>query len=306
MSRKRSGGPPSVGALPRTLGEWIDHAARRFRRAKLWYGHGTHNASDEAAWLVQSVARIPHEQIGDSLDRELTPAQGRLAARLIEERITRRVPLAYLLREAWLGEHRFYVDRRVIVPRSLIAELMPSRLRPWVGHPRRIRRVLDLCTGSGCLAVLLAGAFPDATVDAADISPAALSVARRNVSDYGLETRIRLVRSDLFRQLAGARYDLIVANPPYVDAIAMKDLPQEYRREPALALAGGRDGLDFVRRILNDSPAHLAPGGLLIVEIGHNRGALEQAFPKLPFTWLDTSAGGELVFLLTREMLAYC
>ncbi|MBI2961273.1 MAG: 50S ribosomal protein L3 N(5)-glutamine methyltransferase [Betaproteobacteria bacterium] len=288
---------------PGTLGDWIAYAAMRLSKARLHFGHGTHNAAEEAAWLVQSVAGIPYDRLAASLDTSLTPAQQRRAEKLIEERIGSRAPLAYLLHEAWLGEERFYVDRRVIVPRSFIAELLPKSLAPWIVDPKRIRRALDLCTGSGCLAVLLALAFPQAKVDAIDISPAALVVARRNVRAYGLESRVRLLRSDLFAGLAAVPYEVIVANPPYVNARGVKHLPLEYRHEPALALAGGRDGLDFVRRIINDAPGFLAPRGLLIVEVGHNRKALERVFPSLPFTWLQTSRGDGFVFLLAREDL---
>jgi ribosomal protein L3 glutamine methyltransferase len=295
--------PPAPGSAPRTLGEWISYAQQRFEKAGLHFGHGTHNAADEAAWLMLSAAGIPFDHLHASLELKLDPARKRRAARLIEERIVRRVPLAYLLREAWLGEHRFYVDERVIVPRSFIAELLPDGLRPWIPDPKRVRRVIDMCTGSGCLAVLLALAFRGAKVDAADISPAALAVARKNVRAHRLASRVRLLRSDLFAHLAATPYDLIVANPPYVNARGVKHLPAEYRHEPALALAGGRDGLDFVRRIIKDAPALLAPSGLLIVEVGHNRKALERAFPGMPFTWLGTSAGDEFVFLLTREDL---
>lgn len=213
------------------------------------------------------------------------------------------MPAAYLAREAWLGEHRFYVDERVIVPRSHIAELLGEGLVPWVADPLAVRSALDLCTGSGCLAVLLALAFPGAEVDGSDLSADALAVARRNVADYGLEQRVRPVKSDVFDALAGRSYDLIVSNPPYVTAEAMRRLPPEYRHEPRMALAAGRDGLDVVRRILAQARAHLSAGGVLVVEVGGGREVLERAFPGLPFTWLETSAGPDFVFLLTREQL---
>jgi ribosomal protein L3 glutamine methyltransferase len=251
------------------------------------------------------VLRIPHERLGDSLARPLTASQRRAASRLIAERIRRRIPLAYLMHEAWLGEHRFYVDERAIVPRSYIAELLRDGLAPWVRDPSEVRRGLDMCTGSGCLAVLLALAFTRARVDAADISAGALAVARRNVAAYRLRSRVRLVRSDLFEGLRVAPYDLIVANPPYVDAAAMKRLPAEYRREPRIALAGGTDGLAFVRRIVAEAGRFLRPGGLLVVEAGRHRRAVERAFPRVPLTWLETSAGDGVVFLLRREDLPY-
>ena len=219
---------------------------------------------------------------------------------LLQERVRTRKPLAYLVHEAWLGEHRFYVDERVLVPRSFIAELLRERLRPWVTRP--VERALDLCTGSGCLAILLALTYRRARVDATDISRPALAVARKNVGAYRLRRRVRLLHSDLFPSTR-ERYDLIVANPPYVDAAAMRKLPPEYRREPRIGLAGGPDGLRFVRRILDEAAAFLEPGGWLIVEVGHNRRRVERAFPRLPFIWAETSAGDDCVFLLRREDL---
>jgi len=291
-----------TGAAPKTLGEWLRYTEQRFRGARLWYGHGVHSPRDEAAWLLTHVLRLPHERLEESLALALNARERRAALRLIDRRVRTRRPLAYLLKEAWLGEHRFYVDERAIVPRSFIAELLRDGLSPWLA-PGRVRRALDLCTGSGCLAVLLALAFPRAAVVASDISPAALAVARRNVRAYRLGRRVALVRSDLFADLPPARYDLIVANPPYVSARAMRALPREYWFEPRLALAGGDDGLRFVRAILRDAAKYLAPGGFLVVEIGHNRRALERAFPRTPFTWLEASAGGDFVFLLAREGL---
>jgi ribosomal protein L3 glutamine methyltransferase len=285
------------------LRDWLSYAERRFRAARLRFGHGTHSARDEAAWLLTSVLGLPHDGLARSLAYELTARKRRSAARLIEERVRTRRPLAYLLKEAWLGEHRFYVDGRVIVPRSFIAELLRDRLAPWISRPMQVSRALDLCTGSGCLAVLLALAFPHATVDAIDISPSALAVARRNLRAYRLGRRVRLVRADLFTGMKPAQYDLIVANPPYVGAAAMRRLPLEYRREPRLALDGGRDGLEFVRRILLAATDFLRPRGLLVVEIGHNRRRLERAFPRLPFIWPETSAGYDCVFVLSREDL---
>jgi len=285
------------------LRHWLSYAERRFRATRLTFGHGTQGARDEAAWLLTSVLRLPHDGLAQALAHELTARERRSAARLIEERIRTRRPLAYLLKEAWLGEHRFYVDERVIVPRSFIAELLRDRIEPWLQRTRKVRRALDLCTGSGCLAVLLALAFPHATVDASDVSRSALVVARRNLRAYRLEERVKLVRTDLFADLEPERYDLILANPPYVGAAAMRRLPPEYRHEPRLALDGGRDGLAFTRRILLAARDFLRPRGLLVVEIGPNRRRLEQAFPRLPFIWPETSAGYDCVFVLSREDL---
>jgi len=285
------------------LRDWLCYAERRFRAARLRFGHGTHSARDEAAWLLTSVLRLPHDELARSPGYELTARERRSASRLIEERVRTRSPLAYLIKEAWLGEHRFYVDERVVVPRSFIAELLRDRLSPWLPRSRELRRALDLCTGSGCLAILLALAFPHASVDASDVSRSALAVARRNLRTYRLGRRVRLSRGDLFAGLKSARYDLIIANPPYVAATAMRELPPEYRHEPRLALDGGQDGLQTVRRILLDAASFLRPRGLLLVEIGHNRHRLERAFPRLPFIWPETSAGYDCVFLLSREDL---
>jgi ribosomal protein L3 glutamine methyltransferase len=247
------------------------------------------------------VLELPHEEFGRSADRELTARERREALRLLETRVRTRKPLAYLIREAWLGDCRFYVDERAVVPRSFIAELLRDRLRPWISRP--VRRALDLCTGSGCLAILLALTFPKAAIDASDVSRAALAVARRNVKIYRLGRRVRLAQGDLFAGLGRNRYDLIVANPPYVAAAAMRKLPPEYRHEPRVALAGGPDGLDLVRRILGEAREFLRPWGVLVVEVGHNRHRVERAFPRIPFIWPETSAGDDCVFLVNRDDL---
>jgi ribosomal protein L3 glutamine methyltransferase len=288
---------------PVTLRTLLRDATRRLEAARLSYGHGTRNARDEAAWLVLHALRLPLEDATPYLDRTLSPSDVQQAEVLIRERIRSRKPAAYLTHEAWLGDHAFYIDERAIVPRSYIAELLrqPSAL---LMHPSRpVRQVLDLCTGSGCLAILAALAFPRAHVDGADISRPALEVAKQNVAHYGLSGRVSLTRSDLFSKLPERRYDLILSNPPYVRDAVMRRLPTEYTREPALALAGGRDGLDFVRRIVAEAPNHLNPQGVLVVEVGHNRKHVERAFPRLPFVWPDTSGGDDCVFVVTRETL---
>jgi ribosomal protein L3 glutamine methyltransferase len=284
-----------------TLRDLLRFSVSRFNEAGLFFGHGSDNAWDEAAYLLLHTLHLPLERLDPFLDARLTSTERADALRIIERRISERVPAAYLTNEAWLGEHRFYVDERVIVPRSFIAELLDEQLAPWIDDPWAVGSVLDLCTGSGCLAILAANAFPEAQVDAVDISPDALAVAARNVADYSLATRLRLVESNLFTGLSGKRYDLIISNPPYVNAESMALLPQEYRCEPALALASGEDGLDLVRRLLGEAREHLNPHGLLVVEIGHNREVLETAFPDTAFTWLDTAAGDQYVFLLRRE-----
>jgi len=286
---------------PGTVGEFFDYAVRRFQRASLHFGHGTHNARDEAAYLVLHALRLPLNSLSPHLRRPLGAAERSRLQALVERRVRVRLPAAYLTSEAWLGDFSFYVDRRVIVPRSFIAELLREGLEPWL--PERVLRVLDLCTGSGCLAVLAAHAYPQARVDASDVSAAALAVARRNVERYRLRQRVRLVRSDVFSALPGRRYDLILCNPPYVKDVTMRALPREYRHEPRLALAGGRDGLELVRRMLAGARVHLEPYGVLVCEIGHNRRALERAYPSTAFTWLDTNSGPDHVFLLAREQL---
>jgi len=289
-------------AEPWTVGALVRYGARRFRGAGLAFGHGTTNARDEAAWLVLHALGLPPDAVAGAAGRPLGPREARRALALIDRRIRSRKPAAYLVREAWLGDFRFCVDERVVVPRSHIAGVLRAHLAPWISDRNAIATALDLCTGSGCLAVLLAHSFPRARIDATDLSPAALAVARANVRSYRLGRRVRLLRSDLFRAVRGRHYDLIVCNPPYVTAAAMRRLPREYRHEPPRALAGGRDGLGAVRSILLHAAAHLNPGGLLVVEVGAGRRRLERAFPCLPFTWPETAVG-DSVFLIAREEL---
>ena len=285
-----------------TVRDWVRFAVSQFTRANLAFGHGNTNAFDEAVYLVLHTLNLPLEQLNPFLEAHLTATERHDLADILRRRVEDRVPAAYLTHEAWLGDYRFYVDERVIVPRSFIAELLQEQLNPWVS-PEHIHSALDLCTGSGCLAILLADAFEQAEVDAVDLSPEALAVAERNLQTYDLAGRINLIRSDLFNNLSGKRYDLIVSNPPYVDGEAMNSLPSEYKHEPELALASGDDGLDATREILRCAREHLTDNGVLIVEIGHNRDALEAAYPDVPFTWLDTAAGNEYVFLLHRAEL---
>lgn len=284
-----------------TVRDWLRFAVSRFNEAGLFFGHGSDNAFDEAAYLILHTLHLPLDRLEPFLDASLTHIEAAQVQTILSRRVKERIPAAYLTHEAWLGEFRFYVDERVIVPRSFIAELLRDQLAPWVEDPEAIQNAVDICTGSGCLAILMAHAFPDASVDAVDISKDALEVAKKNVADYGLQDHVHLIQSDLMKKLKGRTYDLIVTNPPYVNAPSMEQLPQEYQREPQLALASGKDGLDHIRKILADAPAHLNPGGMLIAEIGHNRDALEAAFPDLPFTWLETSGGDEFVFMLRKE-----
>lgn len=286
-----------------TLRDWLRWAVSRFTESGLFFGHGTSNAYDEAVWLILHVLHLPHDRLEPFLDARLTRHERLAVFNVLEQRIVRRLPAAYLTREAWLGEYRFYVDERVIVPRSYFAELLAEGMAPWLDDPLAVRSALDLCTGSGCLAILMAYALPNADIDAVDLSADALAVARRNVGDYGLENRIHLIQSDLLAALEGRRYDVIVCNPPYVTAESMANLPAEYRHEPALALGSGEDGLDVVRRLLASAAMHLDEHGLLFVEVGHNADIVEAAFPDLPFTWIDVPGGEGKIFLLSREQL---
>jgi ribosomal protein L3 glutamine methyltransferase len=286
-----------------TIRDLLRFAVSRFNQAGLFFGHGTDNAYDEGAYLILRTLNLPLDRLEPFLDGRLLPEEVDQVLAVLERRVRDRVPAAYLTHEAWLGDFRFYVDERVIVPRSHIAGLLDQGLAAWVPGADTITRALDLCTGSGCLAILLAHAYPGAKVDAADVSSAALEVARRNVEDYGLGERVRLVESDLFAALGNERYDVIVSNPPYVTEASMQDLPPEYRCEPALALAGGGDGLVVVRRILQEARSRLTRNGVLVVEVGAGRETLEAAYPDLEFTWLETGAGDEQVFLLERGQL---
>ncbi|HZW26391.1 MAG TPA: 50S ribosomal protein L3 N(5)-glutamine methyltransferase [Gallionella sp.] len=286
-----------------TVRDWLRFAVSRFNQARLFFGHGSENAYDEAAYLILHTLHLPVDRLEPFLDARLTDSERSDVLNIIQRRVEQRVPAAYLTHEAFLGDFSFYVDERVIVPRSFIAELLREQLSPWIADPEEIGSVLDLCTGSGCLAILAAHAFPNALVDAVDLSPDALAVAERNVGDYMLQDRIELIESNLFAKLGGRKYDIIISNPPYVDAPSVAALPQEYLHEPEMSLGSGEDGLDATRVILAQAADHLTDNGILIVEIGHNRDALEAAYPDLPFTWLDVTAGDQFVFMLHRNDL---
>lgn len=286
-----------------TIRDWLRFTVSRFEEAGIFFGHGTSNAYDEAVWLVMSALHLPHDTLENFLDAVITEQERKHLAHLIERRVEQRVPTAYLLREGWLRGYKFYVDERVIVPRSFIAELLEDGLTPWIEYPDMVESAADICTGSGCLGVLLAEAFPNAAVDVIDISPEAIAVANINIANYGLQDRIQAIESDMFNALAGKTYDLIISNPPYVDAPSMAQLPEEYRNEPQIALGSGAAGLDHTHTLLNQAGQYLNEGGLLVVEIGHNRDALLDAYPDTPFTWLEVESGNEFVFLLSKEQL---
>ena len=285
-----------------TLGDFFRFAVRRFRAARLAYGHGTTNAVDEAAFLVLEALRLPIHTLDPWLDLKPTAAERARLLTLIDARVALRLPAPYLVGAAYMHGVRFHVDRRALIPRSFIGDLLVGGALP-IADPSRVHRVLDLCTGSGCLAILAALVFPRARIDAVDLSAGALALARRNVATHRLGDRITLHRGDLFLPLANNRYDLILSNPPYVDARGMAKLPPEFRHEPRLALAAGDDGLDLVRRILAEAPKHLAKNGSLLCEIGRGRKPLEAAYPRLPFLWLDTEQSEGEVFWISRDDL---
>ncbi len=287
-----------------TVRDWLRYAVTRFNRAGIFCGHGVADTYDEAAWLVLATLALPLDRLEPFLDACI-PSDERVAVfEAIERRAVERVPTAYLTHEAWLGDFRFYVDERVIVPRSFFAELLEDGFAPWVEDPETVTSALDLCTGSGCLAILMAHVYPNADITAIDLSADALEVAARNVADYGLDDRIELVSSDVFDALpAGRTFDLIISNPPYVTAEAMDALPAEYLHEPQMALAAGDDGLDIVRRLLAQARSRLNPGGVLAVEVGHNRAIVDNAFPDLPLTWLSSRGGDDMVFVVKQEDL---
>jgi ribosomal protein L3 glutamine methyltransferase len=282
----------------RTLRDVLRYAVTRFSEKTLFFGHGQIDAFDEACFMVMRALSLPLERMDVFLDAFLTHAEIHSLIELIERRVKKRLPAAYLVGEAWLQGYRFSVDARVIVPRSFIAELLKDGISPWIAEPDAVRSVLDLCTGSACLAIIAADVFPQARVDAVDISVDALAVAARNVEDYSLGDRVRLLESDLFEAVAGEVYDLIICNPPYVTDASLSRLPREYTHEPTLALAGGPDGLDVVRRVVAAARRHLSPDGVLVVEVGDGRAAIERESPGAPLTWATTSGGEDMVFVM--------
>ena len=292
-----------MSAPANSIAEFYEAAVPQLENAGLSFGHGCTCAEDEVAWLISATLDIPFDELDKFWSDTLTDEQRTTLTQRLDERCTTKAPLAYILGEAWLGPYIFKIDRRVIVPRSFIAELLMVDLSPWVQNPDAITRVADICTGSGCLAILSALHFPNSQVDAVDLSPEALDVARINVDLYGLQDRLKLHQGDLMAPLLDQKYDIIISNPPYVDAASMDALPDEYRHEPEMALAGGNDGLDLVHILLRQAAKTLNPGGWLIVEIGHNRGVMDAAYPDLPLVWLDTDGGSDFVFMVDQAAL---
>lgn len=285
---------------PRDL---LRYAVTRFNAAKLFFGHGSAEAFDEAAYLILHTLKLPLDKLDPFLDARLLPDEVLQVLAVIERRAVLREPAAYITNEAWLGTYAFYVDERVIVPRSFIAELVPQQFSPWIEDPWAVENILELCTGSGCLSIMMADAFPNSVVDAIDISADALEVAQHNIREYKLEGRVNTIQSDLYQNVPFKKYDMIITNPPYVNSDSMSKLPQEYLREPQIALDGGADGMDLVRKIVAGAAERLTPNGILMVEIGNERDYAEAAFGHLGLTWLTTSAGDDMVFLLTAEQL---
>ena len=286
-----------------SIRDWLRYTVSQFESSDIFFGHGTSNAYDEAVWLIFGFLHLPHDTIENFLDASLTGKEKKDLLFLIEKRIKDKIPTAYLLNEAWLRDYKFYVDERVIVPRSLIAESLSENLYPWIDDPEKIFSALDLCSGSGCLGIMMAHSFQNAIIDLVDLSEKALQVAEININHYGLNDRTELIQSDLFDALQDKKYDLIISNPPYVNQASVDSFPMEFLKEPSMALGSGEEGLDHTIRIINEAKRYLNDDGILIVEIGHNKEVLLNKFPKLKFQWLDVSLGNDFVFMLQKSQL---
>jgi ribosomal protein L3 glutamine methyltransferase len=286
-----------------SIRDWLRYTVSQFESSDIFFGHGTSNAYDEAVWLIFGFLHLPHDTIENFLDASLTGKEKKDLLFLIEKRIKDKIPTAYLLNEAWLRDYKFYVDERVIVPRSLIAESLSENLYPWIDDPEKIFSALDLCSGSGCLGIMMAHSFQNAIIDLVDLSEKALQVAEININHYGLNDRTELIQSDLFDALQDKKYDLIISNPPYVNQASVDSFPMEFLKEPSMALGSGEEGLDHTIRIINEAKRYLNDDGILIVEIGHNKEALLDKFPALKFQWLDVSLGNDFVFMLQKSQL---
>jgi ribosomal protein L3 glutamine methyltransferase len=285
-----------------TLGEVLQWAEQSFMSAPLYYGHGTNNAWDEAVALALFVLQLPPNVDKSVVMRVLTSVEKEKLVNLVNKRIRERIPVPYLTHEAWFAGLKYYVDERVIIPRSPMAELILNGLQPWLGK-RPVSRILDLCTGSGCIAIACAKQFEESIVDAVDVSPEALAVAEQNVRLHHCQDQVSLILANLFEGCVGKQYDIIISNPPYVDFSEMKELPQEYHFEPTLALEAGKDGLIIVKRILREAARYLSKTGLLFVEVGNSLKALKKQYPEIPFTWLEFERGGQGVFMLEAEKM---
>jgi len=286
-----------------SIRDWLRYTVSQFESSDIFFGHGTSNAYDEAVWLIFGFLHLPHDTIENFLDASLTGKEKKDLLFLIEKRIKDKIPTAYLLNEAWLRDYKFYVDERVIVPRSLIAELLSENLYPWIDDPEKIFSALDLCSGSGCLGIMMAHSFQNAIIDLVDLSEKALQVAEININHYGLNDRTELIQSNLFDALQDKKYDLIISNPPYVNQASVDSFPMEFLKEPSMALGSGEEGLDHTIRIINEAKRYLNDDGILIVEIGHNKEVLLNKFPKLKFQWLDVSLGNDFVLMLQKSQL---
>jgi ribosomal protein L3 glutamine methyltransferase len=286
-----------------SIRDWLRYTVSQFESSDIFFGHGTSNAYDEAVWLIFGFLHLPHDTIENFLDASLTGKEKKDLLFLIEKRIKDKIPTAYLLNEAWLRDYKFYVDERVIVPRSLIAESLSENLYPWIDDPEKIFSALDLCSGSGCLGIMMAHSFQNAIIDLVDLSEKALQVAEININHYGLNDRTELIQSDLFDALQDKKYDLIISNPPYVNQASVDSFPMEFLKEPSMALGSGEEGLDHTIRIINEAKRYLNDDGILIVEIGHNKEVLLNKFPTLKFQWLDVSLGNDFVFMLQKSQL---
>jgi ribosomal protein L3 glutamine methyltransferase len=274
-----------------------------FENSDIFFGHGTFNAFDEAVWLVSSTLNIPFSSINSDLERVITDADIKKIDQLKSIRINQKIPLAYILKEAWLKGYNFYVDERVIIPRSIIADLIDEDFYPWIESMTRTESVLDLCCGSGCLGILMSLNYKNIQVDVADISDSAIAVAKINIKKYNLEQKVTAIHTDLFSNIKNKKYDLIVTNPPYVNAKSMQDLPAEYQKEPKLALASGEDGLDLTRKIITESKSYLNDGGKIFIEIGHNRDRVDEVFKDLNIWWVDTGSSSDYIFMINKEDL---
>jgi ribosomal protein L3 glutamine methyltransferase len=292
-----------MAAFPRTLGEWLSWAERQYARRKLALGQVAQTAHDEALYLLLHSLGLPLESRAAVLRKKTTAEENIRLAEMFRRRLEDRVPAAYLTHEAWLGEHRFYVDERVIIPRSYFLEIIPEQLPQWLPAKKPVKRAVDVCTGSGCLAILLAHQFPAAKIDAIELSPEALAVARFNVATHYLGSRVKLFHSDVFDAVPRVKYDIILGNPPYVPTRELRDLPAEFKNEPAMALDGGRDGLDVIRKLLRQARDRLQPHGVVVLEVGGLRPAMDRAFPELDLHWLHTMDGEDCVCLVPARRL---